>query len=166
MTRPAGSARMNSIWLHLLAFIRNNRSTLIWILGGQNDYMLYMEMTEYVQKNLNVLTVKFYLLTGYMFSMERWKAEAPSSRCSMPLRWAESHHVRLPRPQMELLRHSLFIVQSLCLTLSLQKSKPVGLLWNLLSCHSLNSSSSYSSTFFFVSACECLSAACVPHPLY
>ena len=76
------------------------------------------------------------------------KAEAPSSICSMHLRSAELHHVRLPRPRAELLRRSPFFVQFLCLTLSLQKSKPLGLLWNLLSYHSLNFSSSCSSTFF------------------
>ena len=41
-------------------------------------------------------------------AFERWKAEAPSSRCSMPLRSAELHHVRLPRPRTELLRRSPF----------------------------------------------------------
>ena len=41
-------------------------------------------------------------------AFERWKEEAPSSRCSMPLRSAELHHVRLPRPRTELLRRSPF----------------------------------------------------------
>ena len=79
--------------------------------------------------------------------------------CTARLSWhptAELHHVRLPRPRTELLRRSLFVVQFLCLTLSLQKSKPVGLLWNLLSCHSLNFSSSFSSTFFLFFFCQCV----------
>ena len=41
-------------------------------------------------------------------AFEQRKAEAPSSRCSMPLLSAELHNVRLSRPPMELLRHFPF----------------------------------------------------------
>ena len=97
---------------------------------------------------------------------EWWKAEAPSSRCSMPLRSAELHHVRLLRPRTELLRRSPFYR-----AVSLLNSFPleVKVTWSPLKSAILSFSKLLFFLlfyFFFVSACECLSAACVPHPLY